>query len=593
MSKKARKKRGSIGTKLLFIFLAMIIVSTISGVINYNAMKTMNDAVSEIAVDKMGDLTRVNNVQCTLEAVQKEFYRFVATGVKESGHAEAREEYIKNIELLYTYLEELKAHETTEDGIARMEEVVLYVIEVQEDMEKAMEYKDNGESGKVLVNVNVIRKGMSTINEYMNEIKTASVAQAEEAQENALTIYREIAVVCMVTIVLTIAVGIIGIIYVTIGIVKPLGKVTKELTTIVEGIEEGNGDLTKHIYCKSNDEVGQMVFGINEFIDVLRDLIEKIKNGSHQLEDAASIVNEGVRAAGNKITDTSSTMQELAASMEEASAAVTEITDNIERMKDEIVIMADKTNEGLAHVDNIRQKADEIKANATQSQMSVGEMVGQISEELNTAIEQSRQVSRINELTEEILSISSQTNLLALNASIEAARAGEAGKGFAVVADEIRKLADDSRNTANGIQDISKIVNESVGNLSKNADKMLQFVNTEVLKDYDSMVVTGETYHEDAAQMNNMMEELREVAETLTMAAERISDAANGVTNVVNQSANGVGTVAEYTSEIAGHMSEINTSVATNLNIADSLKSEVKGFRSELEKEPSDAEEQS
>ena len=190
-------------------------------------------------------------------------------------------------------------------------------------------------------------------------------------------------------------------------------------------------------------------------------------------------------------------------------------------------------------------------------------------------------VQKIKDCMAQIISIANQTNMLALNASIEAARAGEQGKGFAVVADEIRKLADESRNTANGIQNISKMVTESVENLAGNAGKMLDFVNQDVLNDYKGMVESGETYNEDAVQMNEMMQDLQSVAENLRRAANEISEAADGVSNAVNQSAAGVSNAAEYTSELAGHMTGINESVEKNVNIAESLKNEVAGFQCE------------
>lgn len=581
MKKQMKKKKGSIGVRLIIIFLVMIVMSSITNTLNYSALRTMNVAINDIAVDKLGNMTRVNNVQNTLEAVQKDFYRYLATGIKEGSHAEAGEDYTADLEKLSGYFAELIDAAETEDEKAELQAIYETGIEIVNDMTMTMEFKDNGESGKVLVNINIIRAEMADLNESMNALKEKSNTETAEAQEFTAGLYQQISGVCTVMMLLTLASGILGMVFAIVGVAKPMKDASKKLGEIIEDVQDGKGDLTTHIECKRNDEIGQMVLGMNKFMDVLKEIIDKIKSGSFELEESANMVNEGVRAASNKITDTSATMEELAASMQEASSTVTDISGNIEQIKEEIDVMAEKTNEGLVHVDNIRKKADDMKADATNSQKSVNGMVNQISGELSTAIEQSRQVDKINELTDEILSISSQTNLLALNASIEAARAGEAGKGFAVVADEIRKLADDSRNTANGIQDISKLVTESVSNLAENAEKMLHFVNEEVLKDYDGMVETGENYHEDAGRMNEMMRELQAVAEKLKDAAEKIADAANGVADAVNQSAEGVGNVAEYTSDLAGHMTEINSSVEKNLTIADSLKSEVKDFRCE------------
>lgn len=355
----------------------------------------------------------------------------------------------------------------------------------------------------------------------------------------------------------------------------------RDLDEMIAGIRDGHGNLTKHLSYNKNNEIGLIVRGFNEFIDVLKEMIDKIKSGSYQLEEAVDRVNEGVRAAGDKITDTSSTMQQLSASMEEASAAMEHITNNIEQIGQEIISMANQANEGLDYTDGIRKRADEMKVSALDSQNQASGIISQISEELESAIEQSRQVAKINELTDEILSISSQTNLLALNASIEAARAGDAGRGFAVVAEEIRNLADESRNTANGIQSISSLVIQSVDALAQNAKTMLHFVNEDVLQTYQNMVQNGVTYHEDANQINQMMQSLRRATEQLKAAAEEITLASSGVTTAVTESAKGIGNAAEYTVEVADHMQMINESVEQNLTIADSLKDKVKGFQCE------------
>ncbi|WP_374760619.1 methyl-accepting chemotaxis protein [Clostridium sporogenes] len=96
---------------------------------------------------------------------------------------------------------------------------------------------------------------------------------------------------------------------------------------------------------------------------------------------------------------------------------------------------------------------------------------------LSKAIEDTKFVDEINKLLETILDITDQTNLLALNAAIEAARAGEAGKGFAVVAEEVRKLAEESSNTAGQIQKITETVVSSVKELANNLQQLLDFMN--------------------------------------------------------------------------------------------------------------------
>lgn len=583
VTKKTAKKtrNSSMAVKLVAILVLMVAVTMVSNVINYEAMVKMNHSIKDVTDSKVPDLQNAYNIQYSLEAVQKDFYRYLATTKGETSHTEARNDYAADREAVADLVQQM--YDATEgDGQKQiMQKIYDGVNNVLERMDNAMEKYDDGKSGKVSIEVNVIRVCMEEVNAYITGIQQKSVNEMDEATAQAHATYQAVSKVCVGMAAVSILVGLAGILVILIGVVKPMRAATRDLMKMITEIDGGSGDLTAHLKVRGNDEIGQMVRGFNQFIDVLRNLIEKIKKGSGELEHTAASVDNGVRAAGDKITGTSATMEQLAASMEEVSATVINITENIESIRKDITVMADKTGEGLERVDSIRQKAEGMKADATASQVSAADMVAHISGELSTAIEQSKQVEEINKLTDEILSISSQTNLLALNASIEAARAGEAGKGFAVVADEIRKLADESRNTANGIQNISKMVTESVENLAGNAGKMLDFVNQDVLNDYKGMVESGETYNEDAVQMNEMMQDLQSVAENLRRAANEISEAADGVSNAVNQSAAGVSNAAEYTSELAGHMTGINESVEKNVNIAESLKNEVAGFQCE------------
>ena len=583
VTKKTAKKtrNSSMAVKLVAILVLMVAVTMVSNVINYEAMVKMNHSIKDVTDSKVPDLQNAYNIQYSLEAVQKDFYRYLATTKGETSHTEARNDYAADREAVADLVQQM--YDATEgDGQKQiMQKIYDGVNNVLERMDNAMEKYDDGKNGKVSIEVNVIRVCMEEVNAYITGIQQKSVNEMDEATAQAHATYQAVSKVCVGMAAVSILVGIAGILVILIGVVKPMRAATSDLMKMITEIDGGSGNLTAHLKVRGNDEIGQMVRGFNQFIDVLRNLIEKIKKGSGELEHTAASVDNGVRAAGDKITGTSATMEQLAASMEEVSATVINITENIESIRKDITVMADKTGEGLERVDSIRQKAEGMKADATASQVSAADMVARISGELSTAIEQSKQVEEINKLTDEILSISSQTNLLALNASIEAARAGEAGKGFAVVADEIRKLADESRNTANGIQNISKMVTESVENLAGNAGKMLDFVNQDVLNDYKGMVESGETYNEDAVQMNEMMQDLQSVAENLRRAANEISEAADGVSNAVNQSAAGVSNAAEYTSELAGHMTGINESVEKNVNIAESLKNEVAGFQCE------------
>ena len=593
--KKAKPSKGSksgkaflkmsIATMFTLVLVIIALVATLSNLMNYSALKGMGSSIEQIKEIGLANTELISDVKCTIEAIQKDFYGYSSTGAKTDAHLN----FGVNYDLDTQHLDKLLVQMANEGWDSEVAELQANLEEMYDNMSKIMYYADLEDSvndtsivaAQKVVQLNTIQSVIDSMNASLDQLATACDEQTAEAIVKAENLQARMTAIGFVMILVTIVFSIAGGFFSYERIAKPLKKAAKDLAVISSDIREGHGDLTNHIQYNGQDEIGLMVNGFNEFIDVLKDMIDKIKSGSYQLEEAAGLVNEGVRAAGDKITSTSATMQQLTASMEEATASMERISNNIEQIGHEIVSMADQTNEGLSFADHIRKRADEMKESAEVSQNQANGIVVEISEQLENAIEQSKQVTKINELTDEILSISSQTNLLALNASIEAARAGDAGRGFAVVAEEIRNLADQSRSTANGIQDISALVIQSVDALANNAKRMLHFVNEDVLLAYQNMVQNGVTYHEDANQMNQMMKLLQEATEQLRSAADEITLAASGVTEAVTQSALGIENAAEYTGEVAEHMQIINESVEQNLSIADSLKDEVKGFKCE------------
>lgn len=362
-------------------------------------------------------------------------------------------------------------------------------------------------------------------------------------------------------------------------VVNPIVKTNKELKEISALINDNNGDLTKRVNVKSSDEIGQLAQGINQFLDILQNTIGKIVEGSKNLDNMINSVGENVTVSNDNAQDVSSAMEELSATMQEIAATIQTVNDNTESVGKNVVDIADKTGQINNYSQDMRERADSLAKSADENKRTTDEMVGNIVGTLKKAIEDSKSVERVNELTGEILNISSQTNLLALNASIEAARAGEAGKGFAVVADEIRQLADSSRDTANNIQAINEHVTSAVYQLIDNSNKIIKYIEETILADYDSFVQAGAQYNEDACYISETMQEFAEKTEKLKELMKNTVESIEGISSGVEQSANAVTSSAVSTSQLVEQMNSIDKEMSESRNTVGELKAQTDVFK--------------
>ena len=416
------------------------------------------------------------------------------------------------------------------------------------------------------------------IENYMNrmlEITAQEMEQAQGQMEQSAARVPGIISVASIALLVVVIVIMLGL---RLWVIGPVKKATKQVDELVEGIRCNKGDITKRIHVGSRDEVGRLAIAINDLVAQMQIIIRAITEGCGQMEEKqADIISnmEKVNATADH------TMQNLGI-MSEGMQLVTGAIDGVQQdtgvLDHTVENMLEVAQNGRDYAADIKEKAGKMKATAVESKQEATLVMKEIDTAMTESIANSRQIHKITELTEEILGIAGTTNLLALNASIEAARAGEAGRGFAVVAEEIRKLADSSRESANNIQEISNRVVESVEELSENATRLLEFMNTRVMKDYDALEDTGSNYHEAADHVDEMMNEFRRKIDELLSVLQNVNTANTQMEATVGDSTEKLSAVEKNNQGLQQEMKDISYAVEELAASVGQLKESIRCF---------------
>ncbi len=337
-----------------------------------------------------------------------------------------------------------------------------------------------------------------------------------------------------------------------------------QTSAMLKDIAQGEGDLTKRLTIKNNDEIGELATWFNLFVEKIQSIISKINGNAGTLSSACeelSSISTQIAASAEEMTAQSTS---VSSSTEQANANVNTISAAAEQMSSQVNAVAVAIEEMSASLNEVaRSCQEEMKMASRATEEARGSR-----EKMNALGSSAKSIGKVVEV---INDIADQTNLLALNATIEAASAGDAGKGFAVVASEVKELA---RQTAQATQEIRKEI-EQMQNSTQSAVSAIESI-AEIIEQINSFSQTiVSAVEEQSATVQEISKNVSGVSSGSQEVARNVAESAAGLSEI---SRNIVG-VNEAASQTTQGVSQINTSASELARLATELHGIVRQFK--------------